>query len=484
MSGLSRESPKHATLQSQTVSGVFWTFLEQLGRKGMGIVVTILLARFLTPDDYGLIAMVSVFFAFANALMDVGFRQALIRKQKATQADYATMFWTNLALGIMAYGLLFISAPAIASFYKEPRLTIIVRLVGAVVMINSLQLVHTADLTRRLDFRTQFKVTIPAGILSGLTAVVLAMSGAGVWSLVVQMVLSPIVITVSFWRLNKWRPTREFSLASFRELFGYGSKLFLSGVLDILFRNIYVIVIARLFDAALTGYYFFATKVRDLILEQFSSSIQRVTFPALASVQDDNLRLKNGYRKVTQAVTYLIFPAMIFLAAMARPAFTLLLKPKWLPAVPYVQLLCVAGLMYPLHVVNLNILQVKGRSDLFLYLEIVKKVLIACVLLISTRYGMTAILIGQIVTSVAAYIPNSYFSSKLIGYSVKEQLTDVSPSLLASFIAGVGALLAGIAANGLGNPIITLAIQAPAACSIYILACFAMKIEKIGRAHV
>jgi len=473
---LSKISDSSQNLQSQTASGVFWTFLEQLGRRGIGILVTIFLARFLTPDDYGLIAMVSVFFAFANALMDVGFRQALIRKQNATQIDYNTMFYSNLVLGFLAYGLLFFFAPAIASFYKEPRLILLVRIVGVVVLINALQFVQVVDLTRKLDFKTQFKVTIPAGIISGLSAVLLAIGGAGVWSLVAQMILSPLIITFSLWMISTWRPTFEFSISSFRELFGFGSKLFLSGVLDILFRNIYVIIIAKLFNATLTGYYFFATKVRDIILEQFSSSIQRVTFPALASVQNDDLRLKNGFRKVIQATTYLIFPAMVFLAVMARPLFELLLNPKWLPAILYLQLLCMEGLMYPLHVVNLNILQVKGRSDLFLYLEVVKKIMIASVLLVSSRYGIVAILIGQIVTSLLAYIPNSYFSARLIGYTVKEQVKDVSPSLLASVIAGTGALLAGTMVSSLRSPGITLAVQVPVACGVYVLASFILKI--------
>lgn len=457
-------------LQTQTASGVFWTFLEQLGRRGIGILVTIFLARFLTPDDYGLIAMVSVFFAFANALMDVGFRQALIRKQNATQIDYATMFYSNLVLGFLAYGLLFFFAPTIASFYKEPRLVLLVRIVGVVVLINALQFVQVVDLTRKLDFKTQFKVTMPAGIISGLSAVLLAMGGAGVWSLVAQMILSPLIITFSLWMISTWRPTFEFSISSFRELFGFGSKLFLSGVLDILFRNIYVIVIAKLFDATLTGYYFFATKVRDIILEQFSSSIQRVTFPALASVQNDDLRLKNGFRKVIQATTYLIFPAMIFLAVMARPLFELLLNPKWLPAVLYLQLLCMEGFMYPLHVVNLNILQVKGRSDLFLYLEVVKKIMIACVLLVSSRYGIVAILIGQIFFSVLAYIPNSYFSARLIGYTAKEQFKDIYPQILAAFFGGLVALLVGGFFVFLKSPLILLIIQMFMACIVFFLA--------------
>lgn len=455
-------------LSKQTATGVFWTFLEQLGRRGISVLVTILLARFLAPGDFGLIAMVSVFFAFANALMDAGFRQALVRKKEVTQADYATMFYVNITLGLVAYSILFLFAPAIASFYNEPRLLVLVRVVGLVVIINSFQLVQVVDLTRRLDFRTQFAVTVPSGIISGATAVLMAWKGAGVWSLVAQMLISPVLITASLWAVNRWRPTLEFSSESFKELFGFGSKIFLSGLLDILFRNIYVIVIAKLFSPTMTGYYFFATKIRDIILDQFSYSVQRVTFPALSSVQDDDQRLKNGFRKVIQATTYLIFPAMIFMAVLARPLFTVFLNPKWIPAVPFLQLICAAGLVYPLHIVNLNILQVKGRSDLFLYLEIVKKIMIACVLLVSSRYGIKAILVGQIVTSILAYIPNSYFSAKLIGYSVPEQLKDVFPILFVSVLGGAGGLITGFIPQLMGKDLILLIIQGAVAIVIFI----------------
>lgn len=204
----------------------------------MSILVTILLARFLTPDDYGLIAMATVFFAFANALMEAGFQQALVRKKNATQADYTTVFYTNIALDLLAYGILFFFAHSIADFYAEPPLIPLIRIVGLVVVIYPLQLVQVVDLTRRLDFKTQFKVTIPAGIVSGAVAVLLAMSGAGVWSLVTQMLLSPVIITASLWRLKKWRPTWEFNIASLKGLFGFGSKLFLSGLIISAGKNV------------------------------------------------------------------------------------------------------------------------------------------------------------------------------------------------------------------------------------------------------
>ncbi len=432
------------SLGQATARGVFWNFLELTGRQGIGILVTLLLARFLSPADFGLVAMLSVFFAIANALMDAGFRQALIRKKDATPADYSTMFYTNLALGLLSYGLLFISSPAIASFYKEPRLILLNRVIGLVVIINSFQFIQVVDLTRRLDFKTQFKVTVPAGVISGIVTVVMATKGFGVWSLVAQMLISPLLITISLWAINTWRPSFAFSIESFRDLFSFGSKLFLSGVLDIVFRNLYVIVIGKLFAATVVGWYFFATKVIEIVVGQLSGSIQKATYPALASIQDDDARLKNAYRKVIKATVYVVFPAMTFLAALAEPLFRLLLNPRWLPTVPYLQLLCVSALVYPLHVVNLNVLQVKGRSDLFLYLEILKKGIIVFVILISVHYGIYGLLLGQIATSFLAYIPNSYFSAKLISYPAKEQLVDVIPTLGIALLSGTVMFLIGL----------------------------------------
>jgi O-antigen/teichoic acid export membrane protein len=221
-------------------------------------------------------------------------------------------------------------------------------------------------------------------------------------------------------------------------MFGFGSKLFLSGLLDTVFTNIYVVVIAKIFSATVAGHYFFAESIKKLVLNQLVSSISTVTYPALATMQHDNVILKAGYRKVIQITTFLLFPAMALMAALAKPLFHVLLPDQWLPAVPYLQLMCIAGLLYPLHAINLNILKVKGRSDLFLYLEIVKKVSIVLILFVSVQYGVIGILIGQIISSVLAYLPNSYFSNKLIGYSVREQIGDFLPGLvLSGAIAGM-----------------------------------------------
>ena len=435
---------QNTTLHQKTITGIIWNFLEQLFRRGIQIATTVILTWFLIPADFGLMAIVSVFFAIATALMDSGFSQALIRKKEVSQIDLSTAFYTNLVFGLLAYALLFIVAPFIAIFYNEPRLVLLVRIVGLVVIINAFQMVQAADLSRKLNFKVQFSVTLPAALLSCLVAITLAVMGFGIWSLVAQMLVSSLAVTVLYWTFNSWRPSRIFDMQSFHDMFGFGSKLFLSGLIDTVFTNIYVLVIGKLFSATIVGYYFFANQIQQLAVTQLAGAVQQVTYPALATLQDDNKSLKAFYRRIIQIVTYIIFPCMIGLAVLAEPLFRVMLKEDWLPAVPYLQLLCVVGLLYPLHSINLNILKVKGRSDLFLYLEIIKKIIIVVILLLSIPYGIFGILIGQIISSVLCYLPNCYFSIKLIEYSMGEQLSDFIPTLVIAAFMGLFIFLIGI----------------------------------------
>jgi len=424
------------SLRHKTIAGVIWTFLNQLFSSGIQTTTTLILAWFLLPEDFGLMAMITIFFALAHSLVDSGFSQALIRKKEVTQTDYSTVFYTNLLMGFLAYALLFTSAHLIASYYNEPRLVVLIRVVGLVVIINSFQLVQVSDLTRKLNFKIQFKITLPSAIFSGIVAISMAALGFGVWSLVAQMLVSSFSNTLLYWIVNKWRPSKDFCVESFNEMFGFGSKLLASGLIDTAFQNVYVLVIGKIFSATVVGYYFFAQRAQQIVVVQLTGAVQKVTYPALSSLQDDNVALKDYYRKIIQVVTYVIFPSMIVLAVLAKPLFSLMLKENWLPAVPYLQLLCIEGLLYPLHVINLNIIVVKGRSDLLLYLEIFKKIMIAIIILVSIHFGIFGILIGQIVSSFLAYIPNSYFSIKLIDYSTLEQLQDCIPTLLLAVTMG------------------------------------------------
>ncbi|WP_411687846.1 lipopolysaccharide biosynthesis protein [Acinetobacter indicus] len=421
-------------ITQKTTIGILWNFSEQLIRRGIGLVTTLLLAYFLTPNAYGLMAMIAVFIAIASSLMESGFRQALIRLKEVTQDDLNTAFYSNLMLGALAYLLLYFSAPHIAIFYNEPQLINLIQVLGLVILINSFEVIQVAIFHRQMNFKAQLMIGLPAALISACMAIGLAYWGGGVWALVAQMLISALITVILLWWISEWRPTKSFSLSSFCSMYNFSYKLFLSSLLDTVFRNLYIIVIAKLFSTSIAGLYFFAEKIRELILHQLVSAIQNVTYPALASIQDDNVRLKAGYRKVISITTFLLFPTLTLLAALAQPLFSLLFPEKWWPAVPYFQLLCLSGLLYPLHSINLNILKVKGRSDLFLYLEIIKKIILVIILFISYRYGVIGILIGQIISSILSYIPNSYFSAKLINYSIREQIKDFLPALVLSIL--------------------------------------------------
>ncbi|MFE8073398.1 lipopolysaccharide biosynthesis protein [Marinobacteraceae bacterium S3BR75-40.1] len=429
------------SLTARTTTGLIWNISEQFAKRGVSIVVTLLLAKFLVPEDFGLVAMMAVFLALGQTLMEAGFRDGLIRQENTTQKDYATAFYGNLMLGGFSYGALFFLAPFIAEFYGESRLVELIRLASLNVVIMSFQVVQVASLSRKLNFKAQLKASFPASIVSGIVAVYLAYLGFGVRALISQILLNAFIHTLLLWWLEGWRPTREFSWASLRELYSFGYKLFLSGALDTVFRNLYVIVIAKLFSAPVAGLYFFAQKVRELLVQQMVTAIQRVSYPAMASIQNDSVRLKEGYKKIIIITSMIVFPVVLFVGVASEPLFELFLPEKWQLAVPYFQLLCVASVLLPIHSINLNLLKVKGRSDLFFYLEIIKKSVNAIVLLATCRYGVYAILLGQILTSFAHFFTNSYYSGRLIGYGVFDQIKDFGPVLFVSFFCAAAGFL-------------------------------------------
>ncbi len=425
------------SLGQKTLTGILWKTVQQLSHKCTAIVVTLLLARFLVPEDYGLVAMMAVFLAVAESLMKSGFTQALIRLENARQVDFNTAFYSNIALGIISYAVLFFSAPYIAAFYEETRLTVLIRVAGLNILVHSLQVVQVASLSRNLNFKAQFQASLPAALVSGGVAVGLAYLGFGVWALITQMIVYSLVTTVLLWKFQGWMPTLGFSRESLKGMYNFGYKLFLSGLLNSISTNLYIIVIAKLFSTTIAGHYFFADKLKKIVIRQLVTSIQTVTYPALATLQSDHQRLKDGYRKVIGTTTFLLFPLIVILAATAQPLFELLLPEKWGPAAPYLQLMCLAGLFYPLHSINLNILKVKGRSDIYLGLEVFKKILMIVVISISYRYGVYGMLYGQIVSTILSYVPNAYYSTKLIGYTIREQLADFFPNLMTALSVGI-----------------------------------------------
>jgi len=424
------------SLSKKTISGVIWNFSETLARRGVGILVTLILAKLLAPVDFGLIALMSVFLALATSLMESGFRLALIRIPDITERHYNTGFYSNIALGLISYSLVFIFAPLIADYYQEPRLTFLIRLISIAVIFDSFQVVQRAALSRAINFKVQMKAALPAGIISGVVAVTIAYFGGGVYALVFQVLVNSLALTIFLWMFQKWRPALIFDWALFKEMYAFGYKIFLSRTLDKLFNNIYVIVIAKVFSAQVLGLYFFAHQIKTLIVVQLVNSIQAVTFPALSSLQSDEEQLKAGYRRVISITSFILFPMMVLIGVLAPFGFEILFDSKWAPAAYYLQLLCVVGLLFPLHALNLNIIKVKGRSDLYLKVTIYKKIITVVILFFSLPFGIEGVLLGQIGNSIISYYLNAQFSGKLINYSIPEQIKDIYPILGIALLSG------------------------------------------------
>lgn len=361
------------SLKHKTVKGVGWSFADNISSSGVSFLVGLVLARLLTPAEYGIMAMIAIFIAISNSIIDSGFSNALIRKTDIKRIDYNTVFFFNLVVGVILYVLLYFCAPSISSFFNEPILIPVTRVIGLVLIINSLGIIQRTIMVREIDFRTQTKISLIASLSSGGIGIVMAFYGYGVWSLVGQQVSRQLLNTVFLWLYSAWRPVCEFSTDSFKCLFGFGSKLLLSGLLDTLYKNIYYIVIGRFYSSAQLGQYTRAEQFNTIFSSNLTSVVQRVSYPVLSSIQDEPERLREAYRRVIKTTMLISFACMLGLAAVAKPLILLLIGEKWLVSVSYLQIICFAGMLYPLHAINLNILQVKGRSDLFLKLEIIKK---------------------------------------------------------------------------------------------------------------
>lgn len=425
-----------SNIRQQMLSGLFWSAIERFGTQGIQFIITIIIARILTPADYGLIGMLAIFMAIAQSFVDSGFGSALIQKQGATDEDFSTIFYFNIFVSTFFYFVLFFAAPLIARFYNQPVLVPISRVMALNIVINSFGLIQNTILTKNINFKTLTKVTILSIIVSGTIGIFMAYKGFGVWALVFQSIGGSFIRTLLLWFFNNWRPVFVFSWNSFKSLFSYGSKLLASGLLNQIFDNIYKLVIGKQYSASDLGFYTQAKRIQEIPVLSSLSILQRVTFPVYATIQDETERLKNAYRKTIKGIIYFNFPLMIGLVVLSPLLVKILLTNKWLPAVPYLQLLCFIGLIYPLSSVNLNILKVKGRTDIFFYLEVTKKVIIAIAIIITLKMGVLNMVIGQVIASYLCFFLNIYYSGRVINYSVREQLLDIFPYLCISVIMG------------------------------------------------
>ena len=423
-----------SSLKNRTIHGIIWSSIEKFSVQGIQFVLQILMARILLPEDYGIIAMLAIFIAISQSFVDSGFSNALIRKTRIERIDYSTVFYFNLTVSILIYVLLYLAAPVISVFFKEPVLVEVIRIIGLVLIINALAIIPRTRFVRDVDFKTQTKVSLISSISSGVIGIGMALGGMGVWSLVGQQISRQFLNTLFLWVYSKWHPVWEFSTKSFKELFGFGSKLLLSGLLDTIYKNIYYIIIGRFYTSAQLGQYTRAEQFNTIFSSNLTTVVQRVSYPVLSSIQEEPERLREAYRKVIKITMLITFACMLGLAAVAKPLIIILIGEKWLPAVYFLQIICFSGMLYPLHAINLNILQVKGRSDLFLKLEIIKKIIAVGPIVIGIFCGIEYMLWGSVITSFIAYFLNSYYSASLIDYPTGTQIKDILPTFVVSLV--------------------------------------------------
>lgn len=431
------------SLKQKTITGLTWSFIDNFSKQGLNFIIGIILARLLLPSEFGLIGMITIFIAISQSFIDSGFKQALIRKTNCTQIDYSTVFFFNLAVGILFFFLLFFSAGAISRFFAESQLKSIVQILSIGLVFNALAIIQVTQLTKAIDFKLQARISVIATFLSGIIGIAMAYSGQGVWSLAVKNLTGLAITSLLLWLWVKWRPSFIFSYDSFRQMFSFGSKLLFSGLLDTIYGNILLLMIGKFYSATDLGYYTRANQFSDLVSQNINTVIQRVSYPVLSTMQDDISRLKMVYQRLIKSIMFITFVLMLGLAAVAKPLVLTLIGAKWLPSVIYLQLLCFAGMLYPLHALNLNMLNVLGRSDLFLRLEIIKKVITIPFLIIGIFFGIKILIMELIVLSIIIYFLNSYWSGVLIGYNSWHQIQDIAPSFFLAASVGLLVYLIG-----------------------------------------
>ncbi|MDH1314307.1 lipopolysaccharide biosynthesis protein [Shewanella xiamenensis] len=413
--------------------------MERFLTQGIQLAITLYLARLLGPTAFGLVGMLAVFIAIANVFVDSGFTSALIRKTDRTESDLVTAFYYNIAMAGLCYFALYISAPLVAAFYQQAELQALLRILGLAVLINSFTLIPRVKLNVAMDFKTQAKISVLSVLISGPTAIILAINGYGVWALVAQTLLNASCATFLFNLFAPWLPRGLITKNSFNYLFSYGSKLLLSGLLDVTYNNLYQIIIGKKFSPIEVGQFSQANQLTSLPAMTLTSIIQRVTFPLFSQLQDEPDRMANAYRQTLKLSALVIFPLIVALGLIAKPLLTSLLGEQWQGAAMLLTVLCLGYMLYPIHSLNLNLLQVTGRSDLFLKLEVMKKVIGVTVLLLSIPYGVLAMCLGFTLTSYLALLLNTYFTAKLTHLSQWQQCKDILPIWLAViFAAAVG----------------------------------------------
>ena len=422
------------SLKNKTIKGVGWSAADAFLGQGVTFIVGLVLARLLSPDEYGLIGICLIFTTVLNGIVDSGLSNALIRKKDVTDEDYNTMFITNMAISIVLYVLLFISAPFVSEFFHREELTALVRATGLILFFNALSITQVTILTKEINFKTKTKASFVSAVISGGIGIAMAFIGFGVWALVAQQLSKQLLYTLCLWFLNKWFPKFTFYRDSFKYMWGFGWKLLASGILNNVWNQLYQVVIGRYYISATLGHYTRANEYANVFSSNLTSIVQRVSYPALAEIQDDKERMVQGYRKIIKVTMFVTAVFMISLGAVSEPMIYTLIGTKWHEAATYLPLICISMSLYPLHAINLNILQVLGRSDIFLYLEVLKKFIGLFPIVIGIFCGIYYMLLASIFTGIISLYLNTWYTGKTLNYTFINQLRDIAPSYFTAFV--------------------------------------------------
>lgn len=463
------------SLKNKTVRGIGWSFIDNISNQGITFLIGIVLARLLSPEEYGLIGIVTIFISVCNSIVDSGFSNALIRKNNVNDHDYNTIFFTNIAFSVVLFVIIFLLADAIAMFFNQPLLLPLIRAMSIIIIINAFAIVQRVIFVKKIDFKTQTKISFISSVLGGVVGICMAIYDMGVWSLVGQQITRQSLNTILLWVYSKWTPKLLFSKNSFKELFGFGWKLLVSGLIDTIWREMYQVIIGKCYTPATLGQYTRAQQFSGIFSSNITSVIQRVSYPVLASIQNDAGRLKQAYRRVIKITMLITFVLMLGMVAVSRPMIYVLIGSKWEIAAKFLPIICLQMMLYPLHAINLNMLQVQGRSDLFLRLEIIKKTVSIIPILLGVFVNIYWMLWSSVFTGIFSYYLNSFYSGKLLDYTFSQQVKDIIPS----FIIAVIMCLAVYPITFLSiSPVLQLVLQITFGIVIIITLCEIIKLPE------
>lgn len=425
------------SLKDKTIKGTFWSAADAFLGQGVSFIIGLILARLLSPEEYGLIGIVMIFTTVLMGVVDSGFSNALIRKKVVSSEDYSTLFFLNLLMSGLMYIILYISAPWIAAFFERPQLIDLLRITGVLLFFQALAIVQYTKLSREIDFKTKTKASIVSALISGIIGVLMAYNGFGVWSLVAQQLSRELLYAGCLWVFNRWIPELKFSLTSCKYMWGFGWKILLSGLLNNIWKELYQMIVGKFYSPATLGQYTRSKQYATIFSSNLTIIVQRVSYPVLSQVRGDRERMLSAYRRIIKTTMFVTAILMISMAAVAEPLIYCLIGPQWHQAALFLPFICVSLSLYPLQAINLNMLEVEGRTDIFLYVEIFKKIIALGPLFLGAFVGIYWMLVGSIITGVISFFLNSFYTGKSLGYSSWMQLKDVAPSYGISLIVAV-----------------------------------------------